>query len=81
MNLAELQSKTNEELLTLAVETGADENGSTPRRQDLLMKVLRAYADEEGHILATCILSIVNGAAGFLRQSCSHPSTPGVYVS
>ena len=81
MNLAELQSKTNEELLTLAVEKGAVENGSTPRRQDLLMKVLRAYADEEGHILATGILSIVNDGYGFMRQSSSHPGTADVYVS
>ena len=45
MNLAEIQSKNNEELLEIAVENGLIENGSTPRRQELLKKVFQEKKD------------------------------------
>ncbi|MFQ5933412.1 MAG: transcription termination factor Rho, partial [Dehalococcoidia bacterium] len=81
MNLAELQDKTNEELLTLAGELGLVEDGSMPKRQELLMKVLYAVAEREGHMLATGILSIVNDGYGFLRQNGNYPGAGDVYVS
>ena len=83
MELVELQNKTNEELQELAVDLGAIEDGGTPppRRQELLMKVLQAYAEREGHILATGILSIVNDGYGFLRQNGNLPGSADVYVS
>jgi transcription termination factor Rho len=81
MNLVELQEKTNEELMALAVELSVAENGGTPKRQDLLMRVLHASAEQEGNILATGILSIVNDGYGFLRQNGNLPGTGDVYVS
>ena len=82
MDLAELQSKTNEELLTLGSEMGVIDNGAAPRRQDLLMRVLQAYAERDGHILATGILSIVSDQGyGFLRQNGNYPGSGDVYVS
>ena len=81
MELAELQSKTNEELLDLAVEMGAVENGVTPKRQDLLMKILQTHAEREGHILATGILSIANDGYGFLKQNGISSGGGDVYVS
>lgn len=81
MDLATLQNKTNEELSDLAVEMGIVENGSGVRRQDLLMKVLKAYAEQNGHILASGILSIVNDGYGFLRQEGSYSGGGDVYVS
>ena len=81
MDLSELQSKTNEELLDLAVEMGAIENGVTPKRQDLLMKILQVHAEREGHILATGILSIANDGYGFLRQNGTSSGGGDVYVS
>ena len=81
MNLAELQSKTNEELQELAVEMEIIDNGSTPRRQELLMKVLQGYAERDGHILAGGVLSILNDGYGFLRQNGNYPGTADVYVS
>ena len=86
MTLTELQDKTNEELLALAVEMGAidsatAENGSPPKRQELVMKLLRAYSERDGNVLAGGILSIVNEGYGFLRQNGNYPGTNDVYVS
>ena len=86
MTLAELQDKTNEELLALAVEMGAidtatAENGSPPKRQELVMKLLRAYSERDGNLLAGGILSIVNEGYGFLRQNGGYPGSNDVYVS
>ena len=82
MNLAELQHKTNEELVELANTMGAGgDNGTTLRRQDLLMRVFQAYAEQEGQLLATGILSIVNEGYGFLRQDGNQQGAGDVYVS
>lgn len=82
MNLAELQDKTNEELLQLANDMGAgSDNGTTLRRQDLLMRVFQAYAEQEGQLLATGILSVVNEGYGFLRQNGNQQGAGDVYVS
>ena len=81
MNLIELQSKTNEELLKLATEIGLEDNGAAPKRQELLAKILQAHAEREGHILATGILAIVNEGYGFLRQNSHQPGGGDVYVS
>ena len=82
MNLAELQDKTNEELLSLAGEMGLAEDGEMPKRQELLMKVLYAAAESEGHMLATGILAIVTDQGyGFLRKNGNYPGAGDVYVS
>ncbi len=81
MDLAELQSKTNEELMEMATELELLDNGASPRRQELLMKVLQGYAERDGHLLATGILSIVNDGYGFLRQNGGSPGSGDVYVS
>ena len=86
MTLTELQSKTNEELVALAAEIGAidpetAQNGSVPKRQELVMKLLHAYSEREGHILASGILSIVNEGYGFLRQDGNYQGSGDVYVS
>ena len=47
MKLAELQSKTDEELLSLAIEVGAVESGGTPRRQDIIRRVFKRYSDND----------------------------------
>ncbi len=81
MDLAELRTKSNEQLLELAVEIGAVENGTVPKRQDLMIKILNHFGERDGQITATGILSIVNEGYGFLRQNGSHPGAGDVYVS
>ena len=81
MNLAEIQSKNNEELLEIAVENGLIENGSTPRRQELLKKVFQSLEDRDGNLNASGILAIVNDGYGFLRQEGNSSGGGDVYVS
>ena len=71
MNLAEIQTKSEDELKQMAHELGLLENGSPFRRQDLVMKVLQAHAEQNGQLVASGILSIVNDGYGFLRQGGS----------
>jgi len=81
MNLEELQKMDNEELLSLAVEMGIAENGSTPKRQELMSKVLHTLAEQNGNLKAGGILSIVSDGYGFLRQNGGQPGAGDVYVS
>ena len=81
MNITELQTKTDEELLGLAEGLEVLEDGLVPKRQDLLMKVLQAYAEQDGHILASGILAITNEGYGFLRPESRNGGTGDVYVS
>ena len=82
MNLVDLQSKSDDELATLGRQLGVIENGSVPRRQDLVTMLLQAYAEQDGHLLATGILSIVNDGYGFLKNGLVGPRGNGdVYVS
>ena len=81
MNLAEIQSKTNDELLEMAVEMGLTGNGSTPRRQELMTKLLQSVLDRDGSLTAAGILAIVNEGYGFLRQDGNAPGGGDVYVS
>ena len=66
MTIEELQEKTNEELLEMARGMGFTENGSLPKRNTLLMKVMQLYADQNGNVVASGILSIINEGYGFL---------------
>ena len=77
-----MQAKTNEELLEIAQEMGLTDDGSVPKRRDLMMQVLQAYAEQNGHILASGILSITNEQGyGFLKPNGVHAGTGDVYVS
>jgi len=81
MKLSELQSKSDEELLSLAIEVGAVENGATPRRQDIIRRVFKTYSDSDEPIDAGGILSILNEGYGFLRQNGDQRGAGDVYVS
>ena len=81
MKLAELQSKTDEELLSLAIEVGAVESGGTPRRQDIIRRVFKRYSGNDAPLAAGGILSILNEGYGFLRQNGDQRGAGDVYVS
>ena len=81
MNMVELQSKTDEELLEAARQLDVLSDGVTPKRQDLLMKLLQAYAEQNGHLLVTGVLSIANEGFGFLKNSGDLSGVGDVYVS
>ena len=80
MNLGELMTKSNDELVQLASDIGANING-TNKRHDLVNRVARAVAEREGPIRAGGILSIVNDGYGFLRQDGANSASSDVYIS
>ena len=81
MNLAEIQSKSNEELLDLAIEMGVVDDGTSHKRNDLMSRVLQSYSEQNGHLVASGILAIVNDGYGFLRQVNYFHGSSDVYVS
>ena len=81
MELAELQTRTDDELLTIASDMGVVQDGDALKRQELLMQVLQAFAEQEGHILASGVLSIVQDGYGFLRGNGRNSGSGDVYVS
>ena len=81
MNISEIQVKTDEELLEMAVELGIVDNGSTPRRHELMGRVFRSLVERHGSLSGSGILAIVNEGYGFLRQDGNAPGSGDVYVS
>ena len=65
MNLAELETKTLEELKEIAKEL--DMTGySTLKKQDLIFKLLQAQTEQQGNIFSAGILEIMEDGFGFL---------------
>ncbi len=81
MNISEIQIKSDEELLEMAVELGIVDNGSTPRRHELMGRVFRSLVDRHGSLSGSGILAVVNEGYGFLRQDGNAPGSGDVYVS
>ena len=81
MKLAELQVKSDKELLDFAIESGAVDEGASPRRMDILRKMFKVYSENEEGLDASGILSILNEGYGFLRQNSDQRGAGDVYVS
>ena len=81
MNITELQEQTNEQLVEIATNLGVLENGFVPKRQELLMMILQGYADQNGHLLMSGILSTTNEGYGFLKSAGTKAGSGDVYVS
>jgi transcription termination factor Rho len=58
-----------------------DDNLNFLRREEILHRVLQAYAERQGGLLATGILEVMNEGYGFLRQNALRPGPADVYVS
>jgi len=80
MNIAELETKTREELLTYAKEVGIS-GVSTLKKEDLVMRLLQANAEQQGYTFRGGILEIVNEGYGFLRQPSIRTDYNDIYVS
>ena len=81
MNLTEILTKSTDELVKIASDLGAINNGTPQKRQELVSRVLKAYAEKEGPIQAGGVLSIVNDGYGFLRPNNASAGAGDVYVS
>ena len=80
MNMEDLEGKTPAELLTLAKEKGIGEAESL-NKEDLVMQLIKADIEQEGHVFCRGILDIMSDGYGFLRQDTLLPNQADVYVS
>ncbi|MGE5620468.1 MAG: transcription termination factor Rho [Sphingomonadaceae bacterium] len=80
MNIAELETKTRDELQEMAKELGIA-GVSTLRKQDLIFRLLQAQTEQQGNIFRGGVLEIVEDGFGFLRQERYLPGSNDVYVS
>ena len=80
MDITELEHKTKEELVELAKERSISSPASL-KKQDIIMRLLQAHAEQQGNTLCGGILEIMNDGYGFLRQNALLPSSDDIYVS
>jgi transcription termination factor Rho len=80
MNIAELETKTLDELQDLAKDMGL--SGYTRlKKHDLIFRLLRAQAEQQGYIFGGGVLEIIQEGIGFLRSDHLLPGPEDVYVS
>jgi transcription termination factor Rho len=80
MDISELQSKTLEELRGIAREWDVPRY-SRLKKDDLIVRLLRANAEKQGLELRGGILEIVEDGIGFLRAEHFLPGPEDIYVS
>jgi transcription termination factor Rho len=80
LTIAELESKTREDLLELAKDLGVT-GVSALKKQDLIVRVLQKQAENEGNLFAQGVLQTVDDGYGFLRGETMLPTVNDVYVS
>ncbi|MGQ9548185.1 MAG: transcription termination factor Rho [Roseiflexus sp.] len=80
INVAELESKTLNDLRELAKASGIT-GVSNLKKQDLIFKLLQVQTEEAGHTLSDGVLDIVADGYGFLRGERMLPGPNDVYVS
>jgi transcription termination factor Rho len=79
LELAELESKTVEELQGIAKELGIEDGGA--KKQDLVFKIMQTNTEQSGLIFDQGVLEILPDGWGFLRHDNFTPSATDVYVS
>jgi transcription termination factor Rho len=80
MNIAELETKTREELIAHAKEIGIT-GVSTLKKEDLVLRLLQANAEQQGYTFRGGILETMSEGYGFLRQTSLRPESSDIYVS
>ncbi|MDY6967131.1 MAG: transcription termination factor Rho [Spirochaetota bacterium] len=82
LDLAELKTKTINELLALAKERGVD--GVTGlRKQEIIFEILKAQTEKSGLIFSSGVLEVLSEGYGFLRSTNYNylPGQDDIYVS
>src|SRR5260370_7880511 len=80
MELAELESKSVEELQDIA--KGLDiPDYNRLRKQELTHKIMQSNSDEDGLIFGRGVLEILGEGWGFLRHDNFNPAPDYIYVS
>jgi transcription termination factor Rho len=80
MDIAQLQNKSLNELRTLAKQMEIP-RGSTFKKDDLIVRLLRANAEKNGLELRGGVLDIIDDGVGFLRAEHYLPGPDDIYVS
>src|SRR3989442_15569102 len=80
MELAELESKSVEELQDIA-KTLDIPDSDTLRKQDLTFKILQTQTEQSGLIFGQGVLEILPDGWGFLRHDNFQPAPDDIYVS
>ena len=80
MNISQLENKNKDELVELAKEMGVPSYTSL-KKQDIIMRLLQAYAEQQGNLFCSGVLEIMSDGYGFLRQGTLLPSSADIYVS
>ena len=79
-SLADLESKTRDELQEMAKEMGIPGN-SALKRQELVFRLLQTQTEQAGFLFGGGVLEIVEDGYGFLRKDGFLPGPSDVYVS
>ncbi len=83
-SIAELEDKSREELIDLAMQIGLEDGPSLSAmsRDELVQRLLQSQAEQKGVLLASGILELMSDGYGFLRQNgLLRPGQRDVYVS
>src|SRR3954452_21128662 len=80
MELAELESKTVEELQGIAKDLNITDTERL-RKQDLTFKILQTQAENSGLVYGQGVLEILPDGWGFLRHDNFAPAPDDIYVS
>ncbi|RME49098.1 MAG: transcription termination factor Rho [Chloroflexi bacterium] len=80
MDIADLESKTLDQLQELARDMGVS-GYSRLKKTDLILRLLRHKAEEQGYIFGGGVLEIIQDGIGFLRSDHLLPGPDDVYVS
>ena len=84
ISLSEMESKSKDQLIQLAQEIGLEDGAAFAelRRDEVAQKVLNAYTEHNGVLMAGGVLETMNEGYGFLRQSGElRTNQRDVYVS
>ena len=79
LELAQLESKTMEDLQAIAKELGIEDGAE--RKQDLVFSILQTQTEKSGLIFDQGVLETLGEGWGFLRHNNFSPSQNDVYVS
>ncbi|MFH0942465.1 MAG: transcription termination factor Rho [Chloroflexota bacterium] len=80
VGITQLEEKTREELVAMARDM-AIPGSATMKKQDIILKLLQAYTEQEGNIFSSGTLEIMEDGYGFLRQDSFLPSNNDIYLS
>ncbi len=80
LGITQLEGKNREELVGMAREASIP-GSAAMKKQDLILKLLQAYTEQEGNIFCSGTLEIMDDGYGFLRRDSFLPSNSDIYLS